>query len=1352
VVSRFKPARAGIINLWDYADEEFVFADGRLALRGHNGSGKTKALEVLFPFLLDGSLSARRIDPFSGQDRTMKSNLLYRGQDAAYGYVWMEFARDSDVVTLIVGLSAHKHKDQVSAAYYVTTKRLGVDFGLLAADSRPLTASQLAALLEPGDVCKDRRDYRAAVDARLFGLGADRYAQLLDLLLSLRRPLLAKDLDPVKVSDTLSAGLSPVDEDLIDQAARDFDNLAAVQRRYDDLTAAARAVEAFLTQYTAYIRVTTKWQLGQFSGLVDSVSELSGQVDAAASEVRRSGDAEEAAERERDESDARLSVLDARREVLASSEAFASHARLMDQRRTASDGVKRLDDDRDRLGRNRRTLDGLIRETDDLRERFRKLRQGNERHWDDLLTAARGAGLDVSSPQDPVQALVTARLDDIRQVRDELGRVDEAERVRHTADELLGKARTKADDRARQTLAASRRLDEARAELTAGLAGWLSRWQEPGIVVDDLREAAGSDQPALDHVYAVAVAGTRDELIGLRETHRRGLSEFDETIAALTAERDTIAAERDEAPPASDLRPADRSGRPGAPLWQLVRFADHVRPEQAAAIEGALYGSGTLTAWLYPDSGQAPAAEADAYLVPLTPAPARTLADFLEPEEQDLVPAEAIRAVLASVVVAAAPPEAGSYPWITTAARFGHGVQAGALPKQAPEYIGATNRAARRRARLAELDARREELANRRYAMKAELDAVVERITDLDLAGRELPVTTGVAEAGAVVATTAALRRDAETELAEAEKALDKATAELTARQRSLRQVAGTRNMPRTRAEADTVEAAVADVARLAEQLSSGRAEGERMDLELRARSGRVDELEIEYKDDAAALAELEVRTEAQQSALAEAEAALGRDYQEAVEAIEALDAELALARRARDDAERRRADEHDKKTGAARDLSNSRSGLVTALENLRSGADALAPFAHQDLRGLLDVKSDAHWPAAERWPSAPADAVIPDEARELLAAYHEATDGGRAVVQATLDSASEKLTDAYQDFERVLRGLEDGYEVNLVIGTPAMVDVTADDGRLPVGAFARRVTEEAHTQAILLEDRERTVLEDTLLSSLAHQIHQRVLAARDLVREMDADTRAKPMSSGLSIGISWIRNDRNTELQNAVAGQLQRDVPTLSAADLEQLRQRLREMIREHRSRNPRDTFRETLAVVLDYREWYAFAVQLIHPGGRAEQLTRKRHSSMSGGEKSAAIHMPLFAAANAIYSSAKPDCPRMIALDEAFAGIDGNFMPDLLGLTTKFDLDLFMTGHDLWVSVPTVPMIAHYDVRHDEQSQTVSTMLILWDGSQLIDSDAGFGGNDELARELLGFVPSRRVPDDGSATVLEG
>src|ERR1700735_2060346 len=151
---RFRPARAGVINVWDYVDEEWAFADGRLALRGHNGSGKTKALEVLFPFVLDGVADSRRLDPFSGENRTMKSNLLYRGQESEYGYAWMEFARSTagstQTVTLIIGMRAHRNTDGVRTSFSVTGRRLGVDFGLLSADSRPLTERQPKAGLAPG--------------------------------------------------------------------------------------------------------------------------------------------------------------------------------------------------------------------------------------------------------------------------------------------------------------------------------------------------------------------------------------------------------------------------------------------------------------------------------------------------------------------------------------------------------------------------------------------------------------------------------------------------------------------------------------------------------------------------------------------------------------------------------------------------------------------------------------------------------------------------------------------------------------------------------------------------------------------------------------------------------------------------------------------------------------------------------------------------------------------------------------------------------------------------------------------------------------------------------------------------
>jgi hypothetical protein len=240
--SRFRPSRAGVINLWDYRDEEFVFADGRLVLRGPNGSGKTKALEVLFPFVLDARIEPRRLHPFAGDERTMKSHLLYRGQESAYGYVWMEFRRDApsadgldavgdgtrpQVVTIGAGLRAQRHHDRVSRWYFVVDGQVGRDFSLIGPDDRPLTKRQLTADLAhlPTIMTERPLEHRTAVDSRLFGLGVGRFEQLITLLLTLRRPQLAKNLDPKGLSRALADGLRPLDEGLIDEAAHSFSDL-----------------------------------------------------------------------------------------------------------------------------------------------------------------------------------------------------------------------------------------------------------------------------------------------------------------------------------------------------------------------------------------------------------------------------------------------------------------------------------------------------------------------------------------------------------------------------------------------------------------------------------------------------------------------------------------------------------------------------------------------------------------------------------------------------------------------------------------------------------------------------------------------------------------------------------------------------------------------------------------------------------------------------------------------------------------------------------------------------------------------------------------------------------------------
>ncbi|MCK9911016.1 hypothetical protein MXD81_17840, partial [Microbacteriaceae bacterium K1510] len=74
--NRWQLSRAGLVNFWYYDDEYFEFADGKLLLRGTNGSGKSVTMQSLLPVLLDGKKSPDRLDPFGSKARRMEDYLL----------------------------------------------------------------------------------------------------------------------------------------------------------------------------------------------------------------------------------------------------------------------------------------------------------------------------------------------------------------------------------------------------------------------------------------------------------------------------------------------------------------------------------------------------------------------------------------------------------------------------------------------------------------------------------------------------------------------------------------------------------------------------------------------------------------------------------------------------------------------------------------------------------------------------------------------------------------------------------------------------------------------------------------------------------------------------------------------------------------------------------------------------------------------------------------------------------------------------------------------------------------------------------------------------------------------------
>ncbi|MDV7197609.1 TIGR02680 family protein [Rhodococcus kroppenstedtii] len=1355
--SRFRPTRAGIVNLWDYRDQEFSFADGRLVLRGPNGSGKTKALEVLYPFVLDGRIEPRRLNPFAGEERTMKSNLLYRGQDSAHSYVWMEFGRgradDPECVTVGIGMRATRSVDKVTRWYFVVDGRVGVDFSLLGDDDRPLTKKQLAEQIGSDAIVDRPIDYRAAIDARMFGLGAERYDQLITLVLTLRRPQLAKNLDPKGLSRALSDGLRPLDDHLVLDAARSFSDMEEVGRALEGIAEADRAATSFLDVYGRNLAVQARTDVDQVSRRLDAVDHAVTAVFAARALQDRRRAEREAAELRFDEADRALDRALTDQQTLQRSSAYEGKQQLDD----LADAVRRLEistqQQAEKARRAQEAVAGRRADADAAAERAREVAAVVARAEDELTAAAEEAGIAWTAlPADArVDRITTAvrghaeeRDADVRAVRAAAQQVDRATADRARAERAADRGRDERDRASAALRDAEATVAAARARCAGELRSW---WIEASRVVDDggvpaaladaLDAIGNDDAPSLRDVLRERL---RDTVDALRTAEREAVRTAEDArglLVELESDRARVAAEHDDAPPVPHTR---RPRENGVALWQLVRFAEHVDDADAAGLEAALEAAGILDALVGED------VPGDIALTALEPARGPSLADVLTVEDDPAVDAGTVRRVLESVALGGDGPVR-----VAADGSFALGVLRGSHTKHAAEYIGATARARRRAARAAELDA---EIDRTRGRADAADRAAVEARARLDAVQRSvdrLPGTSSITAALRSTVEAAGALRSVSESAAAADQDLDRAVAAQAAAERALRTAAVTHRVPASGRELDALAAAIRHFENTGHALLRHRGDVDRAAEREREASARLEEAVGNAEEYAEEAAIAETGYEQQSAKLEVLRESLGAD-------AEQIDAELAAVRRRIEECKKEQTAARKAATAAGEDTGAADGALRTATAELTAAvtesltdARRLAPYAERDLLTVLGAPYHP-WPTSEAAWSTPdqvlyraeaADTpdevpdVLPTEVRALLDALESATTEVKAT-DSTRKSTRSALTAALQEFDAGLAasGQDFRLEWDAVDGV-TVVRVQDERGRTTVAEFASRVAEARRDQESLLTDAERRILEDALLTGLAQQIHERTVDARALIARMGAEMKERRMSSGSTIGVHWVLADTLDEEGRAVSKLLERDSAALSPDDLARIRAWFAARIRTARAAHPERSYPEILTEALDYRQWRVFAFTLLGADGSEDRLTVARHSALSGGEQSVSLHLPLFAAAHVMLSSADPHSPRLLALDEAFAGVDDNGRRELLGLSVQFDLDLFMTGYDLWITYAGVPGCAHYDLAHSAAENTVSAALLVWDDGELL---AEHDGSDLAA--ALGSPQRRRVP----------
>lgn len=1343
---RWQPLRIGLVEMFFYDAEEFWFRDGHLLLRGNNGTGKSKVLSLTLPFLFDASLRSERIEPDGDRSKRMEWNLLMGGAagERRTGYTWIEFGRRDEYgiaqfLTLGCGLRAVAGKP-VEPWYFLSTQRIGQSLWLTTPERTALSRERLeAAIGDRGTVFENAQSYRRAVDERLFHLGEARYAALIDTLIQLRQPQLSKQPDEKRLSNALSEALPPLDRGLLEDVAESFNRLDDLKRELEELDAMFKAVSNFEKRYRLYAQVAARRRaavlrqsLTRFDDASQEVNAAAAELAAASGETVRLDTRDEELARGIGEDSARLEALkedpahlDAKRLDEARSEAEKTAQWQGNAERRASDSAQRYQRESRQSGDRRRQAESS------------RARLGEDLSSARELAAATGLaaalarslqGLDLPDGADRIAAEHAERL---RRAAEEAAqsrmgqiqllrkRIAEWLRTQREQENAASERRARADDFDHAATAVEERQREQRQAGEALLAAW--RRHVEALHVLSLADADAALDALEDWILSggernplrQALERARDErerALAMREAElRQQRRAAEEERKTLCIEQAALARGDDRVPPPPATRSPDtRRGRAGAPLWQLIDFNEDATPATRAGLEAALQAAGLLDAWVTPAGELLDAATHDLFLLARPPVAGSSLRRYLRagvpvPGVAASVAGDIVEALLAGIA-ADDIDDAGTEAWISPQGRFRLGPVQGAWAKPQAEFVGHAAREAARRQRLAQIAQRLQELELQTQELDAQLgEAQQTRVAmckELDAA----PADDALLRAQLAFTAAEAQRRYAQERLAAAEARLSSASSAVERAYDALEIDAADLGLPADAVALDAVALGLQDYRRAAAALAASLREHRRDLLDLTEQLQREAGAQEEH---ARAQADCEQQTRAAQQARTRFET-----LREIVgDRVETLQAKIAAAGKAlkqhedeREEVRRLQIAASGRWSKAQEKDSNARQRLEERTEERRLAIGVLQAFTaaglmQQALPELELPSTDTAWGVdAARHLARRAEHALEDVASD---------DADWQAVQKGIGHNLTELQAAMsaQGHEAVMEFTDDCMQVHIVYRQRA-----ERPDRLRAQLDVER--EERRRQ---LSAGEREILENHLQQEIASELQRLIQDTDRRVSAINAELERRPTSTGVRFRLAWQPADGDDApigLVEARQRLLRTRSEAWSAEDRRVVGEFLSHRIEAERSRDEQAVQIEVLVAALDYRRWHRFAVQ--RKLSRNDPDWRPLSGPASSGEKALGLTVPLFAAASSFYQSADGQAPRLVLLDEAFAGIDDDARRHCMALIREFDLDFVMTSEREWGCYAELPGVAISQLVRREGADAVFVSRWAWDGRE--------------------------------------
>lgn len=1350
-MNRWMMNRAGLINFWYYDEEEFNFDEGKLLLRGNNGSGKSVTMQSFIPLLLDGNKSPERLDPFGSRARKLENYLLGEdeyGKEESTGYIYMEFKKENsnNYLTIGMGLNAKKGRSLDFWGFVITDgRRIGKDFFLYKNIGNKIALSKMELrnrIGEGGEVKEGQKEYMSMVNKYLFGFDEiEEYDELVKLLIQLRTPKLSKDFKPTVIYEIMNNSLQPLSDDDLRPMSEAIENMDNIKNRLEDLKVSKKAADRLKNSYEQYNRFILFEKTKDYINSQDTLRKLSKEekelekmtkefidiyteedIRITELEIRRKTLEENKRELEKHDSysikekiiELNHSLEELNKEKENKEESFN---RKKDKEREVYSYIKELEEKEDKKVKE---IEVILDEMDDIADEFRFHEQDFLK--DEILRNPREI-YDFTY----VKTQLNNYAEKIIKARKSLEEERIANREYDNKLRDLEKIKEEKITNEKRLEAANLLLSETKEEFIEKIYLWTEnnkefKFSRDGLVELTRRVNSYGEKNSFDDIVEELrkeyndIEGTinkdKHRLIGEREKtenkYNEKKKELDEWINKKDPEpiRDNRIIKNREK--------LKEEGIPFIPFYMSVDFNKDLSEEEKGKLEEALLDMGILDALIIPKEYKGKVMNvdkemADKYIFPSPKFLAYELSHKLTVEKINTIgiTEEDIDNVLKTILL----DEDGETTFINENGIYGIGPIRGKVSSiYRAKYIGFAVRQRFKEENIVKLEIELEEIKDEIKSIDEKIELVNKRLNILKDEYISFPEKKDLETAYNEV-------RDSRFYYNEIIKKIENIEEEVNISYRKLQEIrqivySHVFNMEIPN-NLESYEKAEEDSYSYRESLSE--LEKEHLILtqlveNKKSKLSEKEELDVDIDNFLYDLGRIDRKIkEDREKQLALEEQLKISGFEEIEEKINSCIEELRSIPDFIKDAATKSATAKTRYEEVSKKIKEI---AVDKEYRLKLDNIYLNGFKEEYMLGLIyegeieDINITSKKVYDELRYMEKQDKNKDDYMKSLQEKFHE---NRQYLVEYYLkmdyifvkDIEDEEIRDEVLKQKRIdILGKVRGKYVNF-------------------NSLLHYIEEGIEENEKLLRESDRQLFEDILAKNISKKIRAKIYHSEEWVNKMNRLMEGMNTSSGLSFSLVWRKKSAETEEQldtKELVELLRKDGNLLTEIELDKLsahfRSKISEARRESEEKDKSQTFHNIMKEVLDYRKWFEFILYFKKSNENKKELTNNAFYKLSGGEKAMAMYVPLFSAVYAKYEGARGDCPRIISLDEAFAGVDENNIRDMFKLLNELELNYIINSQILWGDYDTVPSLSICELIRPNNANFVTVLRYKWNG----------------------------------------